>query len=58
MWVCMLMIAEMRVCLLCVCVCSQLFQLIGLKTTGQLAVSKETVTLTHFLDVADAVVSV
>lgn len=34
----------------------QMFQLIGLKTTGSMAVSKETVTLAHFLDVADAVV--
>ena len=34
----------------------QLFGLIGLKTTGPLAVSKETVTLAHFLDVADALV--
>ena len=34
----------------------QLFNLIGLKTNGPTAVSKETVTLAHFLDVADAVV--
>ena len=34
----------------------QLFTLIGLKTNGPLAVSKETVTLAHFLDVADAIV--
>jgi hypothetical protein len=33
----------------------QLFNLIGLKTSGPNAVSKETVTLAHFLDVADAV---
>lgn len=35
---------------------SQLFQLIGLRTSGATGVSKETVTLAHFLDVADAVV--
>ena len=35
---------------------AQLFTLIGLKTNGPLAVSKETVTLAHFLDVADAIV--
>ena len=35
---------------------TQLFNLIGLKTNGPTAVSKETVTLAHFLDVADAVV--
>jgi dynein heavy chain 2 len=34
----------------------QLFNLLGLKTNGPNAVSKETVTLAHFLDVADAVV--
>lgn len=36
--------------------CSQMFQLLGLKTTGPNAVTKETVTLTHFLDMADSVV--
>jgi dynein heavy chain 2 len=35
----------------------QMFTLIGLKTNGPNAVSKETVTLTHFLNVADAVVA-
>jgi len=34
----------------------QLFQVLGLKTTGANAVSRETVTLAHFLDVADSVV--
>lgn len=33
----------------------QLFNLIGLKSSGPNAVSKETVTLAHFLDVADAI---
>jgi hypothetical protein len=31
--------------------------MIGLKTAGSTAVSRETVTLAHFLDVADALVS-
>ncbi len=30
--------------------------MLGLKTSGPSAISKETVTLAHFLDVADAVV--
>ncbi|KAG2486208.1 hypothetical protein HYH03_015170 [Edaphochlamys debaryana] len=35
---------------------SQLFGMLGIKTTGPAAVSKETVTLTHFLEKADLVV--
>lgn len=33
----------------------QLFGMLGMKTTGPAAVSKETVTLTHFLEKADLV---
>ncbi|KXZ45909.1 DHC7 protein [Gonium pectorale] len=35
---------------------NQLFGMLGMKTTGPAAVSKETVTLTHFLEKADLVV--
>lgn len=35
---------------------NQLFGLLGMKTSGPAAVSKETVTLTHFLEKADLVV--
>ncbi|GLI62890.1 cytoplasmic dynein 1b heavy chain [Volvox africanus] len=35
---------------------NQLFGMLGMKTTGPAAVSKETVTLTHFLEKADQVV--
>jgi len=35
----------------------QLFKMLGLKTSGEGSVSRETVTLAHFLDVADKVVS-
>lgn len=34
---------------------NQLFGMLGIKTTGPAAVSKETVTLTHFLEKADVV---
>lgn len=34
----------------------QLFQMLGFKTSGPNAISKETVTLTHFLNVADLLV--
>lgn len=34
----------------------QLFTMLGLKTTGPKAVTKETVTLAHFLDVADMLI--
>mgnify|MGYP006303116537 CR=1 FL=1 len=35
----------------------QLFKMLGLNTSGDKGVSRETVTLAHFLDVADKVVS-
>lgn len=36
---------------------AQMFKLLGLKTSGEGSVSRETVTLANFLDVADKVVS-
>lgn len=40
-----------------VLLCLQLFKMLGLKTSGEGSVSRETITLAHFLDVADKVVS-